>query len=841
MSTGSLFFSAHYCCRFNMERYLCAMKIRMKYFYRLSILFLLLFDGAILLHAQTAPGFLIKGTLLDSSSKKPIEFATISILDREKKVIALTYSDENGVFKSADIAAGSYSLNLSFVGYGQKNVLFNISQEKPTFDFGKVFLNSGVNELKTVTIIGSKQLVEQQPGMLIYNAEKDISNNGGTAADVLRKAPILNVDAAGNVTMRGNSNLRILINGKYSGQMARNPGDALNMMPAGSIKSVEVITSPSARYDAEGAAGVINIITKKGQKSVSGTLELVGGNLEQAINPRLSINRDKWNINSTLHIHRFRRKELTSLERTYFENGKNTGRLLQETTSDNTNPHGSGDVQIEFLPDSLNMFNFSINGWVGRWPENSEQLNRTYLPNGALLDEYRQNATTTAPTAGFDLNLGYTRKFKKAGETLYLMAQHSSSMNQFNYNSLKTNREQVPVRREINNNRTINKEWTLQGDYVLPLAESGKHALESGVKTILRSGGTDYDVQESNNSVPDLTFPVPSRSDIFDFNQNVLAAYSQIKLKWNSGWALHAGARVEGTFLDGKQHDLGTSFKNNFWNFVPSATLFRKLNANNNLTMSYTKRISRPSLWDLNPNANSQDPNNISVGNPDLRPEEVNQAEFSYALQTEKDLFLNFSLFGRKTNNAIERIVKIGDNGVATSTVQNLASNAQYGVNFSTSFAVLPTWKVNSNANIRYAQYRSGALNISNNGTAWGININSSWKLPHNYSVQFYSDYDAKSVTLQGYESSWFYYSFSAKKEIPSKKLTISFTTVSPFGNYISQKEIVRATDFNASFYKQRRMRTVRLSLNWEFGGLLQRSSSRKISNDDLKNVKTGG
>jgi len=330
------------------------------------VLFLFILFAVPLMGQQTTP-FAVKGIIADSLTKKNIEFATISILDNNQKVVALTYSDENGLFKSADITTGQYLLNLSFVGYGQKNLPFGISEEKPVFEFGKIFLSPGVNELNTVTIKGSKQLVEQQPGMLIYNAEKDISNNGGTAADVLRKAPILNVDAAGNVTMRGNSNLRILINGKYSGQMARSPGDALNMMPAGSIKSVEVITSPSARYDAEGAAGVINIITKKGHKSVSGTLELVGGNLEQAINPRLSINRDKWNINSTLHIHRFRSKELTSLERNTLQNGQATGRLLQETISDNTNPHSSGDVQIEFTPDSLNLFNFSVNGWLGRW------------------------------------------------------------------------------------------------------------------------------------------------------------------------------------------------------------------------------------------------------------------------------------------------------------------------------------------------------------------------------------------------------------------------------------------------------------------------------------------
>ena len=677
--------------------------------------------------------------------------------------------------------------------------------------------------------------------MLIYNAEKDISNQGGTAADVLRKAPILNVDAAGNVTMRGNANLRILINGKYSGQMARSPGDALNMMPAGSIKSIEIITSPSARYDAEGAAGVINIITKKGQQSSGGTIEIVGGNLEQAINPRITLNRDKWNINSNLHLHKFRNKELSAVDRVSLENGVETGRIRQNIVRDNTKPHSSGDLQIEYAPDSVNLFNFSLNGWLGSWPQNSEQHNRRYLSDGTLIEEFHQSVKTKAPNKGLDFNLGYTRKFKNPGQELYLMAQHNRSLDDYNYNAFQKDQEQVLSYREKNDNRTSNKEWTFQSDFILPFSSSGKHALESGMKAILRDISSNYEVEASSADQPDILVPVASRTDRFDYKQNVLAAYSQIKFKWNSGWALHAGARLEGTFLEGNQRNISVNFKNDFWNFVPSATLFKKINASNNLTLSYTKRISRPSIWDLNPNKDSQDPKNIVIGNPDLRPEEVNQAEFTYALQTDHDLFINMSLFGRKTNNSIESIVTTDTAGVATMTKQNLASNAQYGINLSTSFTIIPGWKINSNANARYAQFKSGALNIGNNGAAWGINLNSSWKLGSNYTVQCYGDYEARSVTLQGNTSDRFYYSFSAKKELPVKKLTISLTAVSPFTSYISQNEIVRSAGFTSTMRNQYLNRSIRVSLNWEFGGLTREKSVRKISNDDLKNGKQGG
>jgi len=790
-------------------------------------------------NAQKTVPYRVKGLIADSLTRKPIEFATIGILDNENKVVALTYSDENGVFKSADIQAGSYRLSLTFMGYAPKTVPFSVSQASPVADMGTIYLKSEAKQLMTVTVMGNRQLVEQQPGMLIYNAEKDISNQGGTAADVLRKAPILNVDAAGNVTMRGNSNLRILINGKYSGQMARSAADALNMMPANSIKAVEVITSPSARYDAEGAAGVINIITKKGQQQVSSTVEVVAGNLEQAVNPRISVSHDKWNISSYLHIHQFRNREEVSLNRLTFENGASAGRIQQDVVRDNTKPHGSGDLQVEFTPDSANVFNVLVNGWLGNWPNNSNQHSRRFSASGTVLEDFHQAVTTRSPTRGIDVNLGYTHKFSKPGEELYLMAQHNRSVDNYNYNALQTDADQQLIYREVNDNHTANQEWTFQTDYIRPLSKRGQHALESGAKLILRDNRSNYQVLASQEESPAQLVPVAARSDLFTYAQDVLAGYSQVKLKWRNGWALHAGARMEGTFLKGQQRNQNISFGNNFWNFVPSATLFKKLNANNNLTLSYTKRISRPSIWDLNPNQNAQDPKNIEVGNPSLRPEEVNQVEFTYALQTDSDFFLNASLFGRETANSIESLIRIDAAGVATTTKKNLASNQQVGLNLSTSFTVVPGWKINSNANIRHARYQSGALAISNRGMAWGINVNSSWKLPNHFSVQAYTDYDAQSVTLQGYEGSWFYYSFSAKKELPVKKLTLTLTTVNPFGGYISQKELTRGANFETTVKNRYLMRSVRLSLNWEFGTLFEASTSRKINKDDQKNAKS--
>jgi len=340
---------------------------------------------------------------------------------------------------------------------------------------------------------------------------------------------------------------------------------------------------------------------------------------------------------------------------------------------------------------------------------------------------------------------------------------------------------------------------------------------------------------------PDVLVPVGSRTDVFTYSQDVAAAYSQLKFKWRQGWALHAGARLEATFLEGDQQNQATNFKNQFWNFVPSASLFRKINADNNLTLSYTQRISRPSIWDLNPNRNTQDPNNIEVGNPLLRPEILHQVEFTYALQTDRDIFVNASLFGRQTNNSIESFISTDDQGVSTVTKQNLASNKQFGLNLSTAFNPLPLWKINSNAYMSYARFHSEALDISNDGTLWGVNLNSSWALREEISLQAYGEYDARKVLLQGEEGQRFYYSFSAKKEITSLKLTVTLTATNPFSKYLRQNEFTRGDDFESQVHNRYMIRSFRLSVNWEFGGLFRESERRRINNDDQKNRKASG
>nr|WP_295871523.1 TonB-dependent receptor [uncultured Chitinophaga sp.] len=790
--------------------------------------------------AQTNPGaYTVRGVVADSASRQVIPYVTIGITDGQQTPLASAYSGENGAFKLSLPQAGRYQLVLSSVGYRPLSRPLLIDKGKTTHQLDTVFLGGSTVQLSGIQVISQRQLIEQKPGMLVYNAESDISNRGGTAADVLRKAPALNVDPQGNVTMRGSGTLKILIDGKYSGQIARSPADALNMMPANIIRSVEIITSPSARYDAEGAAGVINIITQKGNKSFSGNLEAMASNWEQAFNPRISMSRNKWNMSLHGHLHRLQDKSSAEMERTVLDNGQPTMIIRQETRRNNIMPHSSGELALGFLPDSLSEISLSINGWLGNWPDNSRQHTLITLPNGAITDQYQQQATSKEKFTGADIALGYTRRLKRDGQEITLLAQFSPSKENTAYNSAQNSDDKIRYR-EDNVNRTTNREWTFQADYTHPLTTDGRYTLQSGLKSIFRHADKQYQVWAADGPPPAARVPQQDRSDNFIYSQDVLAGYLLLKMKLPRGWNAEAGSRLENTHIKGRFNAPGSAFSNDFLNFIPTANISKKLNEAQTITLSYTQRLTRPYIWDLNPNANASDPRNIIVGNPQLRPETMHQGELSYGWTSPSGTFINAAAFLKKTDNTIIDLTTTNAAGIATTRKENLAGNTQYGLNLSGSVSPAPNWSFNSNVNINHLNFESDALMIVNTGWAADFNLNALYKLPGAVSLQAFGEYDTRIVTLQGHKTPRFYYSFSAKKEIKVTRMTVTLAAINPFNQTIRQKEYIHAASFRSGVLNRYYNQALKITLNWEFGSMFEQREKKKISNDDVREQGKG-
>ncbi len=783
---------------------------------------------------------IVKGQILDSISRKPAAYITVYLVSENGAFLASGYTNEKGFFTlqcgSGVFTGSTFYLQLSATGYMDKKVDVE-KGDSNVIELGNAILIQPVaRELEVVTVSATKKIIELKPGMIVYNAENDVTNKGGTAADVLRKAPVLNVDGQGNVSMRGSSNLKILIDGKYSGQIARSPADALNMMPADLVKSVEVITTPSAKYDAEGAAGIINIITRKNRKNFSGTMELVGGNREQAFNPRISANRGKWSFSLHGHLHQLQFRNAQQIERVQVNNKGLGNRLTQDIFKNNRAPHGSGDITIVFSPDEKTEWSFGANLWFGRWPDNSTITASEYNAGGSLNNSYQQQINRREGYLGTDMNVGFTRKLRKPGQEITLLTQFTPSRSRSPYQFyLFEPGKPTSFYQEENFNNIRNEEWTFQADYIHPFDRLGKYALETGAKAILRNVKNDYEVITKNDGEAPVTDL--SRTDVFQYSQNIWAGYGIMKAKWEHNWYAEGGVRYEETDVYGDFVRQSAKIKNTFNNFIPSFNITKKVNENHMLGLSYTQRITRPYIWDLNPNANASDPKNIEVGNPELEPELMHQAEMTYGFQTKSGFFLNTAVFWKQTDNAIVNFTEMNDQGISVTRNENMASNIMYGLNLSASLRPNNSWSINSNLNVNYLNYTNHAWQVFNKGWAADMNVNTTYKIPRNYALQAFGAYNTRAVTIQGYKTQRFYYVFAVKKEVSKPKITVTVATANPFSAYIPQTRHISAPGFISNVRNRDYMRAFRITVGWEFGGNGKTKDVKKVVNDDVKSA----
>ncbi|MFT3702710.1 MAG: TonB-dependent receptor [Agriterribacter sp.] len=606
------------------------------------------------------------------------------------------------------------------------------------------------------------------------------------------------------------------------------------------IKSVEIITTPSAKYDAEGAAGVINIITKKGKSDFSGTLEASVSNMAQMLNPRISFAKEKWNINLAGHLHRLRNKSTDIVNRTSFSGASPVNSLQQVIESDNAAPHGSADLTIDYAIDETSELSLGANMWAGNWPENNRISSIVRTPDESIAEQYVQNTSSRHNYLGVDVNLGYNKRLKKPGQQFTLLVQNAPSRDLSNYALAQRSNSDVLLYRELNNSKTKNREWTVQADYIHPLNTKGTLHLEAGTKFIFRNVGNRYNVSASDPQDADNIVPLPERSDDFRYSQDVYAGYSMLKMNLKNNWYVEAGARLEATYIKGNFVYSETAFDNHFLNFIPTATISKKIDERNTLNISYTRRLTRPYIWDLNPNADASDPKNIVSGNPHLQPETAHQAEIAYNLNTGQAFFLNTALFWKQTNNAIVEFMQTNAQGISFTSKQNLAANKQFGINFSATANLSERWTLNGNVNTSYYDYSSIALTIFRSGWGADMNLNSTFRLPNNFSVQIFGEYETKAIRLLGTEGSVYQYSFAGKKDIKKARMSVTLAAVNLFSTYIAQTDYKQRPDFISNISNRFYNRAVKLTVNWEFGGTTKQRERKKIENTDV-NVQGKG
>ncbi len=776
--------------------------------------------------------------LTDSTTRQPVPFATVALLTATGTIITGQTTTETGHFTFTGLAIGTYGVQISYVGYQPRTLIgITISARQPKRDLGTILLRSESRQLNEVRVTTQKALIEEKPDRLVYNAGSDITNKGGTAVDVLRKAPMLTVDVSGNVQIRGSSSIKVLLNGRPSGLLARNLSEALKMIPANTIQSVEVITSPAARYDAEGAGGVINIITKKQLKGSNGSLDVTAGNYVQSLGGSYGFKHEKFGLTFSGNTNAEREKSIIETTRMSLVNGQPAGELFQRISANNIHPGWFGDLSMEYAFDTLNRVNLSVSSWGGAWPTSNTGYYRFRNSENQISQEYNQVVDQQNPFGNIEWNLGYTRTFHKPKQELSVLGQYSYTFDNSRYAIDQLSLTDQPIYRETSTNRSHNPQWTWQIDYVHPFSRNGQQVFEVGAKMVRRDVSSTYEVYTSQPENIALLPLSADRSNTFTYDQQVAAGYVSLKLSNRTHWTLQLGTRLENTIMSGQFVHTISPFRVQFNNFIPSVILSKQLTEQQSVKVTYTQRISRPMIWDLNPYVNASDPKNRMAGNPQLRPELAHVAEISYSLTTKKGTYLNLALYRRQTDNSIEDVRTVDTSGVSLTTRQNVARNERTGLNVNASGQLGQNWKLNGGGEFYYAHFSSPALQVQNSGWLWQFTLNLAYQLPRQFTVQANGIYSTGWVLLQGKNSAWYDYSLAVRKEFWDKKASLTLGVNNPFTYPFRQQNDSQASTFWAHTTNQYFTRSVKLTFSWQFGQIRASHDEpiRKITNDDAR------
>ena len=783
----------------------------------------------------------VTGQILDSLSKQAVEFATIVLVNTASgKDVDGGLTETDGKFKLPEVKTGKYEIRISFLGYQAKTIPgIELTPSKPDFDAGTIWLTPEGIQLNEVTVTGEAALIENRIDKMVYNAEKDATVAGGDASEVLRRVPTLSVDLEGNVSLRGSSSIQILINGKPSGMFASNPSDALKMIPADQIKSVEVITTPSAKYDAEGSGGIINIITKqKRAQGFSGSVNGSIGNVQNNAVLNLNLVQGRFGFNGTgSTFFSWPREGFSNFLREDYSGGV-TSILSQKGENSNARIGFNSQLGAFYDFNAYNSINssFRLNGFHF---DQEGNINATYTnPLLAINQIYSRNNTSERLNSGFDWNTDYRRTFPNSEREFSVGVQLSGNQSNANIDFLQEGNDPTLFKQEQNINNGDNLETTVQMDYVHPFNKKVK--LETGAKGVLRRIVSDF---EYNAFDPDLAvYQIDlNRTDIFNYDQDVVAGYASFNFTLGEKTGLIAGARYEHTQISGifdQRNEL--KFSNQYDNLLPSVAISRKLSQMSNLRLSYSRRIQRPSLFYINPFVDNNDPRNVQSGNPYLDPELVNQVELGYN-NFIKGSPINLSLYTRQTNGVIQQFLQVVD-GVSITEFGNIGKEETYGATFFSSVTIKKILTLRGSIDAQNVTITSTSpdLERSNNGWQFNGNANASLALKNGLRIETFAFGRSSRITLQGRVPSFSIWSVGMRKELFKKKGSIGLNVVEPFSKFKSFNSELSGENFYQKNEFKVLFRSVGMNFSYQFGKVdfnqQQRQRRRRgVSNDDLK------
>jgi outer membrane receptor protein involved in Fe transport len=639
--------------------------------------------------------------VLEGATKSPLEFATITVLRQaDSSLVTGGITEKDGTF-SIEVEYGQFFVKVEFLSFSAKTIGgVVLSREKPMFDLGKIMLEADAEVLQEIEVRAERSQMQLSLDKKVFNVGKDLANTGGSAADVLDNVPSVTVDVEGNVELRGAGGVRILIDGKPSGMVGLSNSDGLRQIPANMIDRVEVITNPSARYEAEGMSGIINIVLKKERKQgLNGSFDLKAGHpTDYGITFNLNYRKNRLNFFTNYGLSYDQRPGRGSL---FQEFTRNDSLFITDNTSERTRGGISNNFRFgaDYYFNEKNILTTAFN----YRKSNDDNLVETRYDDYIFSLQNPVGITTRTDDEkenedNLEYSLTYKKYFQEKGHELTVdfryqdeVEDEQSQITERNFDTFfQPSGEADLLQRSRNEEKQRN--MIFQADYLKPLGKEGK--FEAGLRSGIRNLRNDFEVQELEDGAW-VSLAQFTNSLIYD--ENIHAAYTSLGSKFNRfSWQL--GLRAEYSDVTTELEQTQQINPRDYFDLFPSAFLGYEINPENTMQISYSRRIRRPGFWELNPFFTFSDARNIWGGNPDLDPEYTNSYEIGYLRYFTKGS-LTSSVYYRHTEGVIERIREQTSDTTSFTFPTNLATRDDYGFEFTFSFDPTKTWRINGNAN----------------------------------------------------------------------------------------------------------------------------------------------
>ncbi len=769
----------------------------------------------------------IKGTVTDINTKKPVIFANAVLYSKkDSSLVSGVISNEKSFFELTNVKYGRYFLEVDFIGYYKKtidNIIIN--PKSRNINVGEVFLKQSLENIEGVEVTAEQDFIEYKIDRKVINISKSINSTGGTLVDVLENTPSVQVDIDGNVTMRGSSNFMVLIDGKPS---VLDANDILQQIPASSVENIEIITNPSVKFDPDGTTGIINVIMKKGKKT--------------GLTGIVNVSIGTGNKYSTDFLLNYRTKKFNYFiganygDRTYTFSGKSLRKTVLNDTINFLNSESIRSHQrkyysikggMDFYINKKNTVSLSAKyGFFGFGMGTDFNINEYSNPYTSNL--YFHNTGRYDVDGGFySVSFDYTHKFNKKGHEIFTSAQYSDR-NGGIINNIKENNtteNYIDILSSIQSRTFQNrakKIIRLKLDYTFPI--TNKIKFEAGLQSRMRNTPGDYKYENyiAENWIIDETY-----SNNFTLIRNIHSIYSTLS---GDIIGLQFMLGLRGEYTDRLIEKVITKeyYPLQRFDIFPSIHLTKKLSGTQQIQTSYSKRVNRPRHWYLNPFPGYSDSYSVRIGNPSLIPEYVDSYELSYNKQIKKSS-LNITAYFRQTNNSINRIQKLTDDGRILKTFDNLDKKYAFGSEISGNIEVLKWWLIYANSNIyRFnLEGETAGVTTSSKSTNYDFRLKSTFIFSKNNRFQVDGVYNAPTVTAQGNREGFFYFGAAYKHSFFKRKLSVTFKVRDIFktGNY---NYTVIGEGFSSSENMYREAPVFTLSLSYKINNYKQKRRERE-------------